>query len=140
MLISQKKATFKNSYGYHRADVLGAILSIFVIWALLIWLIIEAIDRLFNPSEIDGVIMLITSIIGLICNVAAFLILIWCGVEENEHGEKENVIASVLSSYKAKGVRGDDAPLLTASQRIKMSEHSKSSSKNKLSNKSSSGD
>lgn len=115
MLISQKKATFHNSYGYHRADVLGAILSIFVIWALLIWLIIEAIDRVINPTEIDGVIMLVTSIIGLLCNLAAFFILIWCGVEENEHGEKENIIASVLSSYKASGVRGNDAPLLTGS-------------------------
>lgn len=94
---------------------MGAILSIFVIWALLIWLIIEAIDRVINPTEIDGAIMLITSIIGLGCNVAAFIILVCCGVEENEHGEKENIIASVLSSYKASGVRGSNAPLLTAS-------------------------
>jgi len=70
---------------------------------------------MFNPTPIDGKIMLITACIGLCCNIAGFVILACCGVEENEQGEKENVLASVLSSYKASGIRGDNAPLLTAS-------------------------
>lgn len=72
--ISQRKATFNKSYGYHRSEVLGAILSVFVIWALLIWLNIEAISRIITPPEekIDADIMLITACIGLMCNVINF--------------------------------------------------------------------
>lgn len=71
--ISRRKATFKNSYGYHRSEVLGAMLSVFVIWGLLIFLNIEAINRIITPpGPINADIMLITAIIGLICNIINF--------------------------------------------------------------------
>lgn len=44
--ISQRKQTFNYNYGYHRAEILGAFLSIFFIWGLLVWLNIEAVHRL----------------------------------------------------------------------------------------------
>jgi zinc transporter 2 len=37
-----KKANNVHSYGYHRLEVLGALLSIFIIWSLVVWLILEA--------------------------------------------------------------------------------------------------
>ena len=40
--ISKSEATTKYSYGYHRAEILGAYVSIFLIWGLLVWLNIEA--------------------------------------------------------------------------------------------------
>lgn len=40
--ISKRKSNFNYSYGYHRSEVLGALCSIFFIWALLIWLNYEA--------------------------------------------------------------------------------------------------
>jgi len=81
--ISQKKQTFNKSYGYHRAEVLGAILSVFVIWGLLIWLNIEAVNRIITPPpDIDADVMLITSIIGLLCNITNFCALnCACGTE-----------------------------------------------------------
>ena len=41
--ISQQKATVKYSMGYHRAEILGAYVSIFFIWGLLGWLNYEAV-------------------------------------------------------------------------------------------------
>lgn len=69
--ISTKSGNLKYSYGYHRADVIGAIASILIIWALLIWLVIEAINRIINIDkvEINGEIMLITACLGLGCNI-----------------------------------------------------------------------
>lgn len=88
---AQKHSSVGNSYGYHRCDVLGAIGSILIIWGLLIWLLIEAVHRIFNPSEIDGTIMLVTACIGLCCNITNLLILNFCGNEVNEEGEQINL-------------------------------------------------
>jgi Co/Zn/Cd efflux system component len=54
---------------------LGAFLSIFFIWGLLVWLNIEAVHRLYEPPEIDANVMLITAIIGFACNVLNFVAL-----------------------------------------------------------------
>mmetsp|Transcript_33092 Transcript_33092/g.32225 ORF Transcript_33092/g.32225 Transcript_33092/m.32225 type:complete len:178 (-) Transcript_33092:1142-1675(-) len=63
-----KPSTFSLSFGYHRAEVLGALASILIIWALILWLFIEAISRFINLPEVDGEVMLITASIGLCCN------------------------------------------------------------------------
>ena len=47
--IAQTKASHKFSLGFHRAEILGVFLSVFLIWALLIWLNIEAVDRILYP-------------------------------------------------------------------------------------------
>ena len=41
--IGKRAATNVLSYGYHRAEVLGAIANVILIWGLTIWLIYEAI-------------------------------------------------------------------------------------------------
>jgi solute carrier family 30 (zinc transporter), member 2 len=56
------------SFGYHRAEVLGALASIMLIWGIVIYLFIEAIHRIVDPEPIDGEIMLITAVVGLVCN------------------------------------------------------------------------
>ena len=59
----------KMSYGYHRAEVIGALTSVQLIWGLTIWLIIEAINRIMNPPDVDAKIMLIISVLGLTFNL-----------------------------------------------------------------------
>lgn len=71
--MSLKKATFKYSYGYHRAEILGALTSVCLIWCLLIWLNIEATHRIIEPiKNINADLMLVTAIVGFICNVVNF--------------------------------------------------------------------
>lgn len=91
--ISQRKVTFNKSYGYHRAEVLGAMLSVFVIWGLLIWLNIEAINRIITPpKDINADVMLITSIIGLMCNIINFCALnCACGTDIEEEDANEQI-------------------------------------------------
>lgn len=47
--MGNRPSTFNMSFGYHRAEILGAMASILLIWGLVVWLIIEAIDRVVNP-------------------------------------------------------------------------------------------
>lgn len=94
--ISQRKQTFNNSYGYHRSEILGAMLSIFVIWGLLVWLNIEAIKRIIvPPKDINADVMLITAIIGLLCNIVNFCALnCACGTEAADENPTEHVSES----------------------------------------------
>lgn len=86
--MGNRPASFKMSFGYHRAEVLGALASIAMIWGLLIWLFAEAIDRIVHPSEIDGEVMLITAVVGLACNIVSiFTLHSWCGGSEHEEDE-----------------------------------------------------
>ncbi|OUM58428.1 hypothetical protein PIROE2DRAFT_25257, partial [Piromyces sp. E2] len=65
VIVSQRKATKKYSFGYHRAEIIGALLSLAFIWVLTIGLVIGAIDRLKHPVEINANVMLITAIIDM---------------------------------------------------------------------------
>ena len=57
------------SYGYHRAEIIGALGSVVFIWGLTIWLLYEALMRLIYPTEVKGLVMMITAGIGLVFNL-----------------------------------------------------------------------
>ena len=73
--IAEKSSTDFYSYGWSRYEVLGTLLSIGVVWAVTIWLVLEAITRLIHPEKIQGQIMLGTAIIGLVFNLIQMKIL-----------------------------------------------------------------
>ena len=75
--IGQKNATPKNTYGFHRAEVLGALVSIIIIWLMVVWLSWEATTRMFflDEIDIDAPIMLGTAFISLACNIFNLIIL-----------------------------------------------------------------
>jgi len=73
--VSGRQATKHHSFGFHRVEIIGVLVSILLIWVVTVFLVIEAIDRLRHPIEINGKVMLITSIIGIIMNVLLFFIL-----------------------------------------------------------------
>ena len=83
--ISRKVAKHNMSYGYHRAEIIGALVSIVLIWALTLWLLYEATLRIIIPPKVDGFIMIIISIIGFSFNVIMGIVLVKSGVAHS-HG------------------------------------------------------
>ncbi|CAG8553903.1 2866_t:CDS:2 [Racocetra persica] len=67
--LAQRPATRALSYGYHRAEILGALVSIFLIWLLTLYLCIEAYHRIQNPVQVDGKTMCIVAVIGVFVNI-----------------------------------------------------------------------
>ncbi|XP_072022025.1 LOW QUALITY PROTEIN: proton-coupled zinc antiporter SLC30A2-like [Amphiura filiformis] len=68
--LSHKPPTKYMNYGWHRAEVLGALFSLLVIWVLTGILVYMAIERIIhNEYEVDGKIMLVTAVIGLFVNI-----------------------------------------------------------------------
>lgn len=73
--VSKKRPTLTFNHGYHRAEILGAFGSIVFIWFLTLWLIYEAIDRVYHPEEINAPVMIFTAAVGLVINLVMFRVL-----------------------------------------------------------------
>ena len=84
--LTKQPSTKKLTYGYHRAEVIGALASIILIWGLTIWLITEAVQRVIHRNfEIDRYFMLGTAVFGLLCNLLMGKILHGSGAHHH-HG------------------------------------------------------
>ncbi|EGG15617.1 putative zinc transporter [Cavenderia fasciculata] len=88
MWISSQPPTSKLSFGFHRAEILGALVSVLMIWALTGVLMYEAIQRILHPPDVvDGKIMFIIATCGLAINVIDALILHFgAGGHGHSHG------------------------------------------------------
>lgn len=65
----------KNTYGYRRAEILSALTNSFILLIIAVFLIGEAIQRLGHPQHINGRIMMVVAIVGLIANFASAALL-----------------------------------------------------------------
>eukprot|EP00448_Togula_jolla_P004826 CAMPEP_0170599556 /NCGR_PEP_ID=MMETSP0224-20130122/16863_1 /TAXON_ID=285029 /ORGANISM="Togula jolla, Strain CCCM 725" /LENGTH=422 /DNA_ID=CAMNT_0010924221 /DNA_START=148 /DNA_END=1416 /DNA_ORIENTATION=- len=83
--LSQKAATAEYTYGFKQAEILGALLSIMIVWALTAVLLWEALYRLIDPQEIEGETMFIISVIGFVVNLVLMQVL-GHGHSHDEHG------------------------------------------------------
>ncbi|KAG0035454.1 hypothetical protein BGZ81_008000 [Podila clonocystis] len=81
--LSHRPSTATHTFGYHRAEVLGALFSIFLIWGLTILLVMEAYDRVRHPIDIDGKTMSIIAGLGVCVNVVLMFVL---GGHHHHHG------------------------------------------------------
>ena len=67
--LAQKSSTDGLTYGWHRAEIIGTIISVATIWIMTVWLVVEATERFFKEPEVKGDIMLIVAVISLIFNL-----------------------------------------------------------------------
>ena len=81
------------TYGYYRAEILGAMASILLIWLITIVLMVLAYDRIKNPTIVDAKIMFAIAGIGLLVNLIMMFVL---KTDENEE-EEENM--NVRAAY-----------------------------------------
>ncbi|CAO3587842.1 unnamed protein product [Absidia cylindrospora] len=67
--LAEKPPTSRHTYGFHRAEVIAALVSVITIWILTAFLVREAIERIKSPQEIDAKLMCITASIGVVINI-----------------------------------------------------------------------
>ncbi len=65
----------QRSYGYARAEVLAAFVNGLGLIVLVVWIVVEAIERIITPPAVKGAPMLVVAVAGLIANIAALLLL-----------------------------------------------------------------
>lgn len=68
--VGSRPATRVMSFGWHRAEVLGALTSVLLIWVVTGILVYLAVERVITRDfEIESTPMLITSGVGLVVNL-----------------------------------------------------------------------
>ena len=75
MVLAERKAEGHLTFGWHRAEIIGTMISISCIWVMTVWLLVEATKRFFEPPQVKGDIMLIVAVMGLIFNLIQMKIL-----------------------------------------------------------------
>lgn len=73
--ISRKEANQDKTFGYKRAEIIGAFINLITLIIIALFLIKEGIERFYDPQTIDGLTMFVVAVIGLAGNViTAFLL------------------------------------------------------------------
>ncbi len=70
--LSQRGHDHNLSYGYHRYQVLATFLNGLTLFGLIIWIMLEAWERLQNPQGMLPIPALAVAVAGLLVNVVAF--------------------------------------------------------------------
>jgi len=73
--ISTRAADRRRTFGYERAELIGAFINLTTLVLIALYLLVEAIRRFFEPRSIDGTLMIIVGAITLAANVATALVL-----------------------------------------------------------------
>jgi cobalt-zinc-cadmium efflux system protein len=73
--LATRPETSARTFGYKRAEVLAALANGVLLVALAIWIFVEAVMRLRDPSDVLGGWMLLVALLGIAVNVAAGLVL-----------------------------------------------------------------
>jgi cobalt-zinc-cadmium efflux system protein len=75
--VSARPATDRQTYGFRRAEVFGALVNGAILLGVVIVVAVEAVQRLLGASgaEVDATPMLVVAIIGAVANIAALLVL-----------------------------------------------------------------
>ena len=66
--ISTRPASSAKTYGYLRAEILGALLNGLFLWVLVVFIWIEACGRLRNPRPVSGLAVMAIAIVGICVN------------------------------------------------------------------------
>ena len=75
LTLGQRSASDHLTYGWHRAEIIGTLVSVASIWIMTVWLVGEATMRFFQPPQVKGGTMLIVAVMGLIFNLIQMKIL-----------------------------------------------------------------
>ena len=104
--LSRRPADASRSYGFHRGEVLAAFVNGIAMVVLVIWIAIEAIQRLLAPVEILGGLMLWIAVGGLLVNCIAFWLL--------QTGSRDNLNIRGAAVHVAGDLLGSIAAIVAA--------------------------
>ena len=97
--LATRAASPRRTYGMQRAEVLAALSNALLLVAVAVWVAIQAVDRLRQPTEVETDLMLTVAVIGALAN-AVGLVLLHRGQAEslNVRGAYLEVLADLLGS------------------------------------------
>ncbi|XP_037251533.1 probable proton-coupled zinc antiporter SLC30A4 isoform X1 [Falco biarmicus] len=101
--LSAKSPTKRFTFGFHRLEVLSAILSVLLVYILMAFLLYEAVQRTIHMDyEINGDIMLITAAVGVAVNLIMGFLLNQSGhLHSHSHSHPHSHVPQSTSPNRA---------------------------------------
>ncbi len=100
--LATRMRTAHRTFGLYRLEVLAALANALLLFGVAGYVLVEAIRRLGDPSDVDGAPVLIVAILGLLANlVGAALLRRGAGESLNVRGAYLDVLADALGSLGA---------------------------------------
>ncbi len=81
---SQRAATPGHTFGFYRTEILASLANGVILLSISVFIIYEAYRRIFEPTQIQSIPMLVVAVIGLVVNMAGMLYL--KNVHAHNHG------------------------------------------------------
>ncbi|WP_244489010.1 cation diffusion facilitator family transporter [Devosia sp. Root635] len=92
----------KRTFGYMRLEVVAGLINAVTLFALVAWIVYEAIQRFMTPHEVLAGPMFIVAVLGFVINVTVFLVLSRGDKEHvNIRGAMVHVLGDLLGSVAA---------------------------------------
>jgi len=73
--LARRPATDERTWGYRRAEVLGAAAQAAVLLAVGVFILVEGVQRLFSPPEVTSGVMVVFGVVGLVGNLVGLALL-----------------------------------------------------------------
>lgn len=104
--VSRRPPDGNLTYGYQRFQILAAFVNGLSLFAIVGWILFEAVRRFINPREILGETMLVIAVAGLVINLIAFAVL--------HTGDKDNLNIRGAALHVAGDLLGSVAAIVAA--------------------------
>ena len=73
-LLARKPATSLRTYGYRRASILAALANAALLIAAVGWIVVEAVQRFFDPQPVASTTVIVVAALGVVINTATALL------------------------------------------------------------------
>jgi cobalt-zinc-cadmium efflux system protein len=100
-LIAKRPPSARHSFGFVRAEALAAFVNSLAMLALVVWIVVEAADRLASPQPVQGGIVLVVAAIGAGINILVAWVLSRGSQSINTRAALLNVMGDLLGSLAA---------------------------------------
>jgi cobalt-zinc-cadmium efflux system protein len=90
--ISSRPATAGKTYGYLRAEILGALLNGLFLWLLVAFIWLEAVERLRNPPAVRALTVIAIALVGIVANTFSA----WMTFDSKREGRTGMALRSVF--------------------------------------------
>lgn len=99
MKFATMPATDRRTFGFYRLEILAALINGVILVLISIYIIYEAYVRILNPQPVQGTLMLVVAIIGLVANIIGAMVLTkHSHANLNIRGAYLHIIGDALSS------------------------------------------
>lgn len=99
--VARRPPSRRASFGYARAEVLAAFVNALAMLALVVWIAVEAVQRLLTPTAVAGPVVIAVAAVGLAVNLVVAWMLSRAGSGINARGALLHVVGDILGSVAA---------------------------------------